>query len=95
MFFYILFYHIIKVKTFLYCFIILLRLIFSFLHIRSLFAPYVYVSIKSVDCIVLSAFELKAMLLIFSVKTLCLSFSNIFCVFNISLLFLRIIFDLV
>ena len=40
-------------------FIILLHLIFSSLRARSLFIPYAHVSIKSVDCILLSSFELK------------------------------------
>ena len=42
MIFYVFFGNIIKVKTFLYCFIILLRLVFLFLHIRSLLVPYAY-----------------------------------------------------
>ena len=48
--------------------------------------PYAYVSIESIDYILLSLFELKAILLISSVKTLCLSLLNLFCVFNINLL---------
>ena len=61
---------------------------YSFSLTRSLFVPYAYVSIKSTDCILLSSFELKAILLISSVKTLCLSLLNLRCVFNIDLLFL-------
>ena len=86
--FYILFYNIIKVNHFLYSFIILLRLISPFLLTRSLLVPYAYVSIESIDCILLSSFELKAILLISSVKTLCLSLLNLCCVFDIDLLFL-------
>ena len=86
--FYIFFYNIIKVNHFLYSFIILLRLISPFLLTRSLLVPYVYVSIESIDCILLSSFELKAILLISSVKTLCLSLLNLCCVFDIDLLFL-------
>ena len=61
---------------------------YSFSLTRSLFVPYAYVSIKSIDCILLSSFELKAILLISSVKTLYLSLLNLRCVFNIDLLFL-------
>ena len=68
-------------------FVILLRLIFSFLHIRPLVVPYAYVSIEPIHCIILSSFELKAILLISSVKRLCLSLLSLCCVFSISLLF--------
>ena len=64
-----------------------MRLIFSFLHIRSLLVPYAYISIESIDRNFLSSFELKAILLISSVKTLCFSLLNLFCIFNIDLLF--------
>ena len=53
---------------------------------RSLLVPYAYVSIKSVDCILLSSFELKAIWLISSLKTY-LSLLNLGCVFNINLFF--------
>ena len=79
--------NIIKVNHLLDCFIIVLHLISSFSLTRSLFIPYVYVSIESIDCILLSSFELKAILLISSVNTLCLSFLNRWSVFNINLLF--------
>ena len=59
-----------------------------------LFIPYAYVFIKSIDCILLSSFEPKAVLLISSVKTLCSSLLNICCAFNISLLFLHEFFML-
>ena len=59
-----------KINQCLYCFTILSYLTFSFLLIRFLFVPYVYVSIESIDCIVLLSFELKAILLISSVKIL-------------------------
>ena len=94
MFFYVFFCNLIKVKQFWFCFIILLHLISSSLHTRSLFVPYAYVSIESIDCILLSSFELKAILLIYSVKTLCLSLLNLCCVSNISFYFLRILFNL-
>ena len=73
----------------MYCFIILLYLISSFLHTKSLFIPYAYVSVESINCILLSSFELKAILLISSVKTLSLSLLNLCCVFNFSLLFIN------
>ena len=79
--------NIIKVNHSSYRFIILLHLISSFSLTRSLLGPYAYVSVESIDCILLSSFELKAVLLIPSVKTSCLSLLNICCVFNIDLLF--------
>ena len=62
-------------ELFLRRFIILLHLISYFSLTRSYLVPYAYVSIKSTDCIVLSSFELKAILL------------NLCCIFNINLLF--------
>ena len=78
-----------KLNVFVLCYYIVT---FNFfLHTRSLLIPCTYVSIdyviKSIDCIILSSFELKAILLISSVKALCLSLPNLCCVFNISLLF--------
>ena len=87
MFLYVFFWKIIKVNHFLYHFIILLHLISSFSFTRSFLVPYAYVSVESVDCILLSSFELKAILLISSVKTLCLSLLNLCCVFDINLMF--------
>ena len=57
----------------------------SFIHTRSLLVPYAYVSIETIDCILLSSFELKSILLISSVK-ICLSLLNLCWVFNIDLL---------
>ena len=65
----------------------------SFSPIRSLVVLYGYVSIESVDCILLSSFELKAILIISSLKTLCLSLLNLYCDFNIDLLFLMNSYD--
>ena len=48
-----------KINLCLDCFIILLHLISSFSLIRSLFVPDVYVSIESIDHILLSSFELN------------------------------------
>ena len=84
-FFYVFVCKIIKVNhlsKFYQC-IILLHLLSSFPLTRSLFIRYAYVSIESMDCILLSSFELKAILLTSSVKTLCLSLLNFCCVFNI------------
>ena len=70
----------------MYRFIIWLHLFF-FLFTRSFLIWYAYISIKLIDYIFLSSFELKAILLIFSVITLRLSLLNLSCVFNIDLLF--------
>ena len=61
------------------------NLFFFFLLTRSLLITYAYVSIGSIDCTLLSSFELKAILLISPVKTLCLSLLNLYSVFNIDL----------
>ena len=79
--------NIIKVNHCLYRFIILLHLNSYFSLTRSLLVANAYVSIKSIDCILLTSFELKAILSISSVKTLCFSLLNLCCVFNIDLLF--------
>ena len=88
MFFYVLFYDIIKVNNFLYFFIVLLHLISYFSLTRSLLVRYAYASIRSIHCIVLSSFKLNEMLIISSVKALWLSLPDLCCVFNIDLLFL-------
>ena len=59
------------VLFYLYRFIMLLHLISSFSLTRSLLVPYVYVFIKSIDCVVLPSFYLKPISLVFLVKTLC------------------------
>ena len=59
---------------------------YNFLFTRSLLTPYAYVSMKSINCILLSLFELKVILLISSVKILCFSLLNLYSVFNINLL---------
>ena len=87
MFFCFFFYNIIKVNHFLDCFIILLHLISWFSLTKSLFVLYAWVSIESIDCILLSSFELKAIVLISSVKILCFSLLNLCCVFKIISLF--------
>ena len=89
-FLYVLYFNNIKVNHFFYSFIVLLHLVFSFSFTRYLLVPYAYVSIELIDCIVLLSFELKKILLISSVKTLCLSLLNLCCVFDIDLLFLMI-----
>ena len=60
MFFYVFFCNIIKVNDFLYFFIILLHLISSFSITKSLLVTDPYVCIESIDCTLLSSFELKA-----------------------------------
>ena len=48
-----------------------------------------YVSIKSIDCVFLSSFEFKAILLKLCIilEILCFSLLNLCCIFNIDLLF--------
>ena len=70
-----------------YYFVTFKSLLFSLT--RSLLVPYSYVSIKSISCILFSSFELKAILLISSVKILCSWVLNLCCTFNIDLLFLQ------
>ena len=71
-FFYLFVYHIIKDNHFLYRFVI---------------CCIGYVSIESIDWILISSFELNTSLLISSVKTLFLSLLNLCFVFNFDLLF--------
>ena len=59
----------------------------TFTLTRCLLVPYAYVSIKSINYILFSSFELKSILLISSAETLWLSLLNLCCVFNITLLF--------
>ena len=84
MFFYVLFCNIVKINHFLCHFIILLHLISSFSFIKYLFVPYAYLSIEWIDCILLPLLELKAILLFSSVKPLCHSLLNLYCVCNIN-----------
>ena len=79
--------NIITVNHFLYRFTIFLHLISSFSLTRSFLIPYAYVSIESIDSILLSSSGLKAILLIFSVKILCFPLLNLCWIFNINLLF--------
>ena len=66
----------------------IVAIIFFFLHTRSLLVPLAHASFESIDCILLSSLELKSILLICSVKIFCVSLLNLYCVFNISSLFL-------
>ena len=84
-FFYVSFYNIIKVIHFLYRFIIMLHLISSLSLTKSFLVPYAYFSVELIDCILLSSFELKTILLTSSVKTLYLL--NLCCIYNLDLLF--------
>ena len=61
----------------------------SFLHTRSLLVPCVYVSIESIDYILLLLLALETILLTSSVNTLCFSLLNICCYFNINLFFMN------
>ena len=65
----------------------------SFPLTKTLVVPYAYVSIESIDSILLLSFELKAILLISPVKTLCLSILNLCYVRNVNLLFLMHFYD--
>ena len=82
-----------KLIIFVLFYYIVIFTLYFFLHTRSFLVPYTYVSIESIDCILLSSFELKATLLISSVKTLWLRLLSICCDSNISLLFLWILYD--
>ena len=82
------FYNIVKVNYFSYRFIILLHLISSLSLTKSLLVPYAYVTLSNHLVSFFSpSFELIAILLIFPVKTLYLSLLNLYCIFNIDLLF--------
>ena len=70
----------------MYCFIILLHFIFSVLLTRCLFVPYAFVSIESIECILLSLLALNAISLTSSVNTLCFMPLNLCCDFNINFL---------
>ena len=76
-------------KLIIFCIVLLLYCyIYSSLSLtKSLLVPCTYVSVESIDCILLSSFEFRAILLISSVKTLCLLLLNLFCILNIDLLF--------
>ena len=78
-----------KLLTFSQYFTILLHFLLycytSFLYTKSSHVSYARVSIELIDCILLSSFELKAILLICSVKIGCLS-KSLLC-FYIDLLF--------
>ena len=88
MLFHVFFCSIIKINHFVNRFFILLRLISPLSLNRSFLAPYAYVSIESIDFILSSSFELKAILLISFVKTFCFALLNICCLFDINILFL-------
>ena len=81
--------NIMKVKHSGNVFIILSCLIFCFLHVRSLLVPYANISTELIDCILLSSSEYKAIFLISSVKTPCLSLLNLCCVLNIFKIFMN------
>ena len=72
------------VSQFFHCWIISIHL-FSFLC--SLFVPYAYVSVESMDCVLLSSLAINLILLTPSINTLCFSLLNLCCDFNINQLF--------
>ena len=76
----------------LYHIITLLHSISCFSLNRSLLVPYSYFSIESIDYILLSSFELKAILIISSVKALCCSIYALFLI--LIYCFLWILYDL-
>ena len=86
-FLYVFFCNTIKVNHFLYRFITLLYLLSSISLTRFLLLPYAYLSIESIYFIFLSSFEVKAILIVSSVKILCLSLLIFCCVFNVILLY--------
>ena len=88
-FLYVFFCNTIKVNHFLYRFITLLYLLSSISLTRFLLLPYAYLSIESIYFIFLSSFEVKAILIVSSVKILCLSLLIFCCVFNVILLYFR------
>ena len=79
------FWSIMKVNNFL--FFILLHLISSFSHTRSLLIPYAYMCIESIDYTFLSSLALNEILLTSSGKALYFSLLNFCCDFNINVLF--------
>ena len=89
LFLYVFFYKIINSNYF--CTVLFYCYIYYYIATSLLF--YVYVSIKSIDYILLSSFELKAILLVSSMKTMSLSLLSLCCIFNIDLLFLYKCFD--
>ena len=69
--------------------------LFFFTHFFSLLVPYANVSIESIECILLSPFELKVILLISSVKTLCFKLLNLCLVSNINFFYQFFMFSFV
>ena len=79
---------------FLHCYVSYVTFLFLhcyvsfFLCIIYFFVSYAYVSIESIDCILLWLLAINAILLTSSINTLCFSLLNLCCHFDISLLFL-------
>ena len=65
----------------------LLHLVSSFLHTRSLAIQCVFVSVYLIDCTLLSSLSLSVILLIFSLNTLCFSLLNLCSDININFFF--------
>ena len=79
-------------QSFFYYFIILLHSIFFFPLTRSLLVPYVYVSIESIDFIILSSLALNVILLNSPVNALYILLLILCCDFDINFCFLWIVF---
>ena len=69
--------NIIKFNYFLHYFVILLHLVSSFSHNKTLLAPYAYVSSESIHFIILSSLALNTILLTSSVNALYFSLLNL------------------
>ena len=67
----------------MYCLVILIQWISSFLHTRSLLVSYTYVSIESIGSILLSPLALNTIFLISLENTLCFWFVNLCCGFSV------------
>ena len=76
----------------LYFFCFITFTLFYFVHYLFPYSTY-YLSVESIDCILLLLLALDAILLNSSVNTLCFSLLNLCCHFNINILFLWILYD--
>ena len=84
MFFHDFFYNVIIINYFWIVLVIVLISCFS--HTRPFLVPYAYVSIESIDSILLSSLALNAVLAISLVNTLFFMLLNLCCDFSINLL---------
>ena len=77
---------VLKVNMFYYIYILYF---ISFLHINFLLVLHAYVSLKSIDCILLSSLAFNAILLTSSLNRLCFSLLNLYCIFITNLFFYK------